>query len=73
MNSPWVKANPQVLKAQQELAQEDKHIVFTTMMGMEKVDSTHLTSKGFEEHGKRIYSAYKAIIKGQPKNASDKK
>ncbi len=71
---PWVKRrHPQVVHAQQTLAKADKHTVFTTMMGLEKADSTHLTPKGLEEHGRRIYTAYKEITKGQQKNAPDKK
>lgn len=70
---PWVKKNPQVVLAQQALAKEDKHIVFTSMAGLEKADSTHLTPKGLEEHGKLIYTAYKNMTKGQEKNAPDKK
>lgn len=69
----WVKKNIQVVKAQQELAKENKNIIFTTMMGLEKADSTHLTPKGLEDHGKRIYAAYKEIPKGQQKNAPEKK
>jgi len=61
----WVKNNPQVVEAQQALAKEDKNIVFTTMGGLEKADGTHLTPKGLEEHGKRIYAAYKEMTAGQ--------
>ena len=69
----WVRSNPQVVQAQQALAEEDEHIVFTTMMGLEKADSTHLTPKGLEEHGRRIYTAYTNRVSGQQENAPDKK
>lgn len=69
----WVRKNPQVVQAQQALAKEDEHTIFTTMMGLEKADSTHLTPKGLEEHGKRIYEAYRELTRGQQKNSPDKK
>lgn len=58
---PWVKRNPQVVQAQKDLAR-DKFIAFTTMKGLEKADSSHLTPKGLEAHGKRLFGAYKKII-----------
>jgi hypothetical protein len=69
----WVKENPQVVQAQQELAKEETNTTFTSMIGLEKADSTHLTPKGLEEHGRRIYAAYQESIKGQQINAPDKK
>ena len=59
---PWVRKNPQVLKAQKILAQQDKRIISTSMLGLEKADSTHLTPKGLAEHGERIYAALKQLI-----------
>jgi len=35
------------------------------MVGLEKADTTHLTPRGLEEHGKHVYIAYKNITKGQ--------
>ena len=58
---PWVKKNPRVVAAQQELAQENRGIMFTSMLGLPKADSTHLNPKGLEEHGRRIFAAYKEI------------
>jgi len=69
----WVKKNTQVVQAQQELAKEDRNTTFTSMIGLEKADGTHLTPKGLEEYGRRIYAAYKETTKGQQKNAPDKK
>lgn len=58
---PWVSKNPQVVKAQKILAQQDKRIVFTSMSGFEKADSTHLTPKGLAGHGRRICAAFKQL------------
>jgi hypothetical protein len=63
---PFVKDNYQVVRAQQALAKEGQDIVFTTMLGLEKADSSHLTPKGLEAHGKRIFHAYKDIPEGHP-------
>jgi len=62
---PWVKNNSQVVEAQKALTEEYEHIAFTSMMGLKKADSTHLKPSGLEEHGKRIYAAYKDMMKGQ--------
>lgn len=61
----WVKKNPHVVYAQQALSKEDPYVTFTTMVGLEKADTTHLTPRGLEEHGKHVYIAYKNITKGQ--------
>jgi hypothetical protein len=55
---PWVKACPQVVAAQQELAKSGTNIVATSMVGLEKADSTHLTPKGLAAHGLRLFDAY---------------
>ncbi len=58
---PCVKEFPRVLEAQQKLAREGQNIAFTSMIGLEKADGTHLTPKGLEEHGKRLFAAYKTL------------
>ena len=58
---PWVSKNPQVVRAQKILAKQDKRIVFTSMSGLEKADSTHLTPKGLAGHGRRICAAFKQL------------
>ncbi len=58
---PYVVTHPQVVHAQQALAKEMKQVVFTSMIGLEKADPTHLTPKGLEEHGRRIFAAYRKI------------
>jgi hypothetical protein len=57
----WVKAFPKVLEAQQQIAKEDQEIIFTSMIGLEKADPTHLTPKGLVEHGARLFAAYKML------------
>jgi acetyl esterase/lipase len=69
----FVTQNPQVMHAQQSLAKDDENIVFTSMIGLEKADQTHLTPEGLEEHGRRIYAAYADMIEGQVVNMPDKK
>lgn len=54
----WIKKYPQVLEAHKKLATEGENIIFTSMIGLEKADSTHLTPKGLEEHGRRLFAAY---------------
>jgi len=60
---PFVRSNPQVVQAQQELASKEINTVFTSMVGLEKADTTHLTPKGLEEHGKRIFTTYHEMTK----------
>jgi hypothetical protein len=61
----WVKKNPQIVQAQKRLAEEDDHTVFTSMIGLEKADLSHLKPKGLVEHGERIFTAYKEMTNGQ--------
>jgi len=69
---PAVALKPQVIHAQQALAKEDENIVFTSMIGLEKADKTHLTPKGLEAHGQRIATAYLDLAKGHPLTVKDK-
>jgi hypothetical protein len=63
---PLVKNFPEVVEAQQKLAKDGQNIIFTSMIGLEKADETHLTPKGLEEHGCRLFAAYKTLAsKGQ--------
>jgi len=59
----WVKNNPQVVTAQQHLAKTLKSCVWTSMKGLEKADSTHLTPEGLVKHGELIYGSFKKIDK----------
>lgn len=55
---PHVKQRPIIVDSQKKIAAEDPNIVFTSMMGLEKDDVTHLTAKGVIEHGRRLYDQY---------------
>lgn len=62
---PLVKRFPQVIDAQKKLAGEP-NIAFTSMIGLEKADSTHLTPKGLEQHGNLLFAAYETLtVKSQ--------
>lgn len=63
---PWVVKHPQVVEAQQNIAATDSTVAYTTMKGLQKADSTHLTPKGLEEHGKRMFKAYLSLVKATP-------
>lgn len=58
---PWVKNFPQVVTAQRQLAKSEKNVIATSMIGLEKADVTHLTPKGLEEHGRRLFDAYNSL------------
>lgn len=66
----WVKAIPKVLEAQQQIARADPEIIFTSMIGLDKVDGTHLTPTGLEEHGTRLFAAYKRLTSSRPRSDS---
>jgi hypothetical protein len=58
----FVKERPVVVEAQQRLAEEDVNIIYTSMLGLEKADGTHLTPAGLVEHGKRIFKSYLNLL-----------
>jgi hypothetical protein len=58
---PWVLNNPQVITAQEAIAAADPHIIRTSMVGLEKADTTHLTPAGLVEHGDRLATAFQAL------------
>lgn len=60
---PFVKNRPEVLEAQKKVAEEDANIIFTSMRGLPKADSTHLTPEGLIKHGTRLFKAYKNLKK----------
>ncbi len=57
-----VVANPTVLEAQQTIANNDAHIKFTSMYGLEKKDTTHLTPAGLVAHGEVVYNAMICLL-----------
>ena len=62
---PFLKKHPQIVKAHQEIAENDNNIIFTSMYGLKKADKTHLTPEGVIEHGKRILAAAKKLLNTQ--------
>ena len=63
---PWVKEFPKVVEAQHKLAAEGQNVVFTSMIGLEKADCSHLTPSGLEEHGRRLFEAYESLTNNGP-------
>ena len=55
---PRVKLRPLIVETQKKIAAEDPNIIFTSMMGLEKSDVTHLTAKGVIQHGRRLFNRY---------------
>ncbi|NBC65072.1 MAG: hypothetical protein GVY07_05330 [Bacteroidetes bacterium] len=55
---PFLENRPEVVEAQKKLAEEDSNITFTSMQGLPKVDTTHLTPEGLVEHGKRLFQGF---------------
>lgn len=60
---PWVSVNSDVPDAQKQIAAEDPHIVFSSMDGFEKADTTHLTPQGLERHGVSLYEKMRELTK----------
>jgi hypothetical protein len=59
---PWVAERPQVVEAQKSIAAGDARIVFTSMKGIEKFDTSHLTPAGLVMHGSRLFEAREALV-----------
>ena len=59
---PWVKKNIQVLEAQIEIAKADPFTQTTSLIGLAKADSTHLTPEGLMEQGQRVVTIYHLIV-----------
>ncbi|NJN30604.1 MAG: sialate O-acetylesterase [Synechococcales cyanobacterium RM1_1_8] len=58
---PWVVKHPQVIAAQVAIAATDPQILRTSMVGLEKADTTHLTPAGLGEHGDRLAAAFESL------------
>ena len=58
---PRVKLRPLIVETQKKIAAEDPNIIFTSMIGLEKSDVTHLTAKGVIQHGRRLFDRYIAL------------
>lgn len=60
---PWVRNNPLVVQTQKQIAAADTCEIFTSMIGLPKIDTSHLTPQGLEQHGKLILEAYLGLRK----------
>jgi hypothetical protein len=58
---PLVKANPEIIKAQESLAQSLPQCIHTSMLGLPKADVTHLTPAGLVTQGEKLAEAYTEI------------
>lgn len=58
---PWVKQRPQVVEAQKAIAAADPHIAFTSMIGLEKADASHLKPQSLPQHGLRLFEAWQSL------------
>jgi hypothetical protein len=59
----WVKQRPQVVEAQKAIAAADPHVAFTSMMGLEKADGSHLKPQSLPQHGLRLFEAWQSLQK----------
>lgn len=60
---PWVRNNPVVVRSQKQIVASDTCEVFTSMIGLPKIDASHLTPQGLEQHGKLVLEAYLGLRK----------
>lgn len=51
-----------IVSAQQKIANEESNVRFTSMIGLEKADYTHLTPAGLYPHGLRLFNAFQDIL-----------
>jgi len=56
-----------IVTAQTNIANGDANIVRSSMAGLEKADSTHLTPAGIIDHGKRIYDSMFDLASAEPR------
>lgn len=60
---PSIKDNPGVLEHHKAFAKKTPFAVFTSMLGLEKADSTHLTPEALQKHGDRLSEAAMQLVK----------
>jgi hypothetical protein len=58
---PWVVERPQIVEAQKNICDRDLRVIFSSMKGIEKFDTSHLTPAGLEVHGHRLFEAYQTL------------
>ncbi|MCP4882226.1 MAG: T9SS type A sorting domain-containing protein [Flavobacteriales bacterium] len=67
----FIKKNPEVLLAQKNIAKNDPNIKFTSMIGLQKSDGTHLSPSGLIEHGEIIYNAMNDLVNNSSVEPND--
>jgi len=60
---PGPAARPQVVEAQKAIAKADPNIEWTSMVGLEKADISHLNNAGLLKHGERVAEAMSRLWK----------
>jgi hypothetical protein len=50
-----------IIDSQKRIANEEANVKFTSMIGLQKADATHLTPSGLYVHGCRLADAYKSM------------
>lgn len=58
---PWVKNNPVVVESQKQIAAVETCQTFTSMVGFQKADVSHLAPVGLASHGKMVLEAYRKL------------
>lgn len=58
---PEMKLRPSVRIAQEKLAETDVCIIRSSMLGLDKADSTHLTPSGLDAHGTRLFESFQRV------------
>ncbi len=51
-----------IVQAHKDIDASDNRIIFTSMLGLQKADYTHLAPSGLILHGQRIFDGYKTIV-----------
>jgi len=60
---PSVRKNQEVIESHKSIAENNKNIKFSSMIGLQKADSTHLTPDGLQYHGNRLFDTFHQIVK----------
>ena len=65
-----VIAQPAIVNAHQNIAENDDNIKFTSMYSLPKADATHLTPAGLITHGIQIYNTFNLLLSEQKSYSS---
>jgi hypothetical protein len=58
---PWVKDRPIVVEGQRSIVSQTPNTAFLSMQGLQKWDTSHLTSAGLIDHGLRWFEVYSGL------------